>query len=187
MKTTIALLVLAIAAALLPGTSLELQRGGALWRIASCHFTHFTYEQLAWDALAFAALGAACARRNRAAYQATLLASVVLIPIAVLLFAPNVATYRGLSGIDSALFALLAVMSGSWIVIACGAGFIAKIAFELLTGSTLFVPSSAAFAPVPVAHVAGAAIGIVIGLCAQFTQAGWTSTTPHASPERVTT
>ena len=63
---------------LLPGSALELRRGGDMWRIATCHFTHFTYEQLAWDALVFLVLGIACARRNRGAFQATLLASVVV-------------------------------------------------------------------------------------------------------------
>ena len=83
MKTTISLTILTIAAALLPGSSLELQRGGAMWRIVTCHFTHFTYEQFAWDALVFLLLGLACARRDRGAFQATLLASVVIVPIAV--------------------------------------------------------------------------------------------------------
>src|SRR5260370_24599011 len=110
MKTPISLTLLTLAAALIPGSSLELQRGGAVWRIATCHFTHFTYEQLAWDALVFLVLGIACARRNRGAFQATLLASILLVPIAVLAFTPNVTTYPGLSAIDSGLFALLLKM-----------------------------------------------------------------------------
>lgn len=167
MKTTVSLTLLTIAAALLPGSSLELQRGGAVWRIATCHFTHFTYEQLAWDALVFLFLGLSCARRNRGALQATLLASVVIVPIAVLAFAPSVTTYRGLSGIDSALFALLLTMEWrrSWVVALCAAGFAMKVIFEMTTGATMFV-SSGAFVPVPVAHLAGAIVGLVIGAAA---------------------
>jgi len=163
MKTTISLTLLALAAALLPGSSLELQRGGAVWRIVTCHFTHFTYEQLAWDALVFLILGIACARRNRGAYQATLLASVLVVPIAVLMFAPEVTTYRGLSGIDSALFALLLTLESrrSWLVALCAVGFAAKLIFEMKTGSMVFV-SGAAFAPVPVAHLAGAVVGVLM-------------------------
>jgi rhomboid family GlyGly-CTERM serine protease len=164
MKTTISLTLLAVAAALLPGSSLELQRGGPVWRIVTCHFTHFTYEQLAWDALVFLVLGIACARRNRGAFQATLLASILVVPIAVLTFAPEVTTYRGLSGIDSALFALLLTMEWrrSWLVALCAAGFAMKLIFEMTTGATVFV-SGAAFAVVPVAHLAGAVVGLVIG------------------------
>jgi rhomboid family GlyGly-CTERM serine protease len=163
MKTTIALTLLTLAGALIPGSSLELQRGGAAWRMATCHFTHFTYEQLAWDALAFLILGITCARRNRGAFQATLLASIIVVPIAVLAFAPNVTTYRGLSGIDSALFALLLTMESrrSRLVALCAAGFVMKLIFEMTAGATVFVRASD-FAPVPVAHLSGAMVGMVI-------------------------
>jgi rhomboid family GlyGly-CTERM serine protease len=164
MKTTISLTLLAIAAALLPGSWLELQRGGAMWRIATCHFTHFTYEQLAWDALVFLLLGIICARANRGAFRATLLASVVIVPIAVLAFS-DVTTYRGLSGIDSALFGLLLVTESrrSRIVALCGVAFAAKMIFELKTGATLFVHSDA-FTAVPVAHIAGALVGAIVAI-----------------------
>jgi len=168
MKTTISLTLLAVAAALIPGSLLELQRGGAAWRIVTCHFTHFTHEQLAWDALVFLLLGLACARRDRGAFQATLLASIVIVPIAVLAFAPNVTTYRGLSGIDSALFALLLTMEWrrSWIVTLCALGFALKVLFEMKMGTTIFVSSGTAFAPVPVAHLAGAATGWIVAIIA---------------------
>jgi rhomboid family GlyGly-CTERM serine protease len=175
MKTTISLTLLTLAAALIPGSSLELQRGGAVWRIVTCHFTHFTHEQLAWDALVFLILGIACARRNRWAFQATLLASIIIVPIAVLAFAPNVTTYRGLSGIDSALFALLLTMESrrSRLVALCAVGFVMKLLFEMTTGSTVFV-SAADFAPVPIAHLAGAIIGLAIGtLSAHPNIAAW--------------
>ena len=164
MKTTITLTLVTLAAALIPGTSLELQRGGAAWRIATCHFTHFTYEQLAWDALVFLILGIACARRNRGTFQATLLASIILVPIAVRAFAPDVTTYRGLSGIDSALFGLLLTMEWrqSRLVALCAAGFAMKLVFEMTTGATVFV-GAADFVPVPVAHLAGAIVGLAIG------------------------
>jgi rhomboid family GlyGly-CTERM serine protease len=170
MKTTISLTLLTLAAALIPGSSLELQRGGAVWRIVTGHFTHFTYEQLAWDALVFLILGIACARHNRGAFQATLLASIIVVPIAVLAFAPDVTTYRGLSGIDSALFALLLTMESrrSRLVALCAIGFAMKLLFEMTTGATVFV-SAADFAPVPVAHLAGAIVGLVIGIRLRLT------------------
>jgi rhomboid family GlyGly-CTERM serine protease len=162
MKTAISLTLLAIAAALLPGSWLELQRRGAMWRIATCHFTHFTYEQLAWDALVFLFLGILCARENSAAFRATLLASVVVVPISVLALS-DVTTYRGLSGIDSALFGLLLVTESrrSRMVALCGVAFAAKIVFEMRTGATIFVHSDA-FTAVPVAHLAGALVGVIV-------------------------
>jgi membrane associated rhomboid family serine protease len=172
MKTAISLTLLAVAAALLPGSMLELQRGGAAWRIVTCHFTHFTYEQLAWDALVFLSLGIACARRNRIAFRATLLASVLVVPFAVLMFS-NVTTYRGLSGLDSALFALLLMMESrrSWIVALCAIGFAMKLIFEMTTGTTLFVGSDA-FVAVPVAHLAGAVVGVVVSRFLSPVEAG---------------
>ncbi|HEV7427205.1 MAG TPA: rhomboid family intramembrane serine protease [Thermoanaerobaculia bacterium] len=168
MKTAITLTLLAVAAALLPGSWLELQRGGAVWRIATCHFTHFTYEQLVWDALVFLLLGIASARRDYEAFRTTLLASVVIVPLAVLAFS-NVTTYRGLSGIDSALFGLLLATDWrrNWIVALCGVAFAAKMIFELTTGATVFVHSDV-FTVVPVAHIAGALVGVAIGsICGQ--------------------
>jgi membrane associated rhomboid family serine protease len=154
--------------------ALQLVPGGPPWQIFTCHFTHWTYEQLALDAIAFLALGAACARRHRAAFFATLLASAVLVPLAVLAFAPEVIAYRGLSGLDSALFVLLlgtaaakpplskaaATLPRSRRVVAvCGIAFIAKIVFEMQTGATVFAGS---VAPVPVAHIAGAVAALLV-------------------------
>jgi len=154
--------------------ALQLEPDGPLWQLITCHFTHWTYEQLAWDAVAFLALGAACARRHRAAFHATLLASAIVVPLAVLAFAPEVIAYRGLSGLDSALFVLLiwtaaakpplskatALPSQSrWLIVLCGVAFIAKIAFEMNTGATVFAGS---VTPVPVAHIAGAASALLV-------------------------
>lgn len=163
MRLTIALTVVAIAATLLlPGSVLELQRGGEPWRLVTCHFTHWSYEQLVWDALAFAALGGTCSRRNRAAFRTTLLASAIVVPLAVVAFAPEVAAYRGLSGIDSALFALLLTTDRrAW---PFAIAFAAKIGFEAMTGSALFATNmGAGVVAVPVAHFAGAVMGAAIG------------------------
>ncbi len=157
---------MAVGAAFVNGSSLELQRGSfSPIRLLTCHFTHFSYEQLAWDAFAFLLLGIACERRNRAAFHATLLASAIVIPIAVLLFAPNVTAYRGLSGIDSALFALLLTLERrrSRMVMLCAVAFAAKIAFELTTGSAVFVSDMGAdVVSVPIAHLAGALVAVIV-------------------------
>jgi rhomboid family GlyGly-CTERM serine protease len=159
--TTLLLTLATLAAALLDGSLFELQRGGDAWRLVTCHFTHWTYEQLAWDALAFLGLGIACERRSRRAFHATLLASITLVPLAVLAFDPRVDAYRGLSGIDSALFALLIVSTRDRVTALLGVAFAGKIAFEVMSGGAVF--AAGGFEVVPIAHVAGAITGSVIG------------------------
>ncbi|MEA2488731.1 MAG: hypothetical protein QOH21_523, partial [Acidobacteriota bacterium] len=139
MKTTLAIAAAALAAALLPGSWLELTRGGEPWRWLTCHLTHWSHEQLLWDLVAFVALGIACERRHRAAFHATLVASALLIPLAVSLFAPEIGAYRGLSGIDAALFVLLLTRDRSPVTFALGAAFLAKVGFEMVTASAVFV------------------------------------------------
>jgi rhomboid family GlyGly-CTERM serine protease len=191
MKTAGALTALAFACMLFDGSLFEWS-GVALaqaepWRIVTCHFTHWTYEQLAWDALVFAALGIACARRDVRAFHATLLASAALIPFAVSAFAPQVSAYRGLSGIDSALFALLLVqLRRSPLAIVCAIGFIAKITFEASTGGAVFASDMGVdVIAVPVAHVAGALIGLAAGTiaasCASYTEHACASSSPCSS------
>ena len=84
--------------------------------------------------------------------------------------------YRGLSGVDSALLVLLfmelwsdAIRSGQpkqmLFPAACLAAFVFKVAFEVTTGDTIFVKSlGSGMVGVPLAHVAGAAVGFLVGL-----------------------
>jgi hypothetical protein len=104
--------------------------------------------------------------------------SAVLIPLTLWMFATWMTTYRGLSGIDSALFAMLAAVmlreafaERDWsrlgLVATISLGFAAKVGFEIVSGATLFVDSSAAgMTPVPLAHVVGALVGLFCGLSA---------------------
>jgi hypothetical protein len=49
------------------------------------------------------------------------------------------------------------------------AGFAAKVAFEMVTGGTLFVDSTAAgMTPVPLAHIVGGLVGLACGLWPQI-------------------
>jgi rhomboid family GlyGly-CTERM serine protease len=148
---------------------------GQLWRLASCHFAHWNLDHLLWDTVVFAALGFVCERRSRIPFVACMLAAVLLIPLALWLAAPSVVSYRGLSGIDTAMFALLAGSilrekwtEGSWgWFFGCAALFgsmAAKIAFECVSGRALFVDAAAAeFSLVPLSHIGGAAVGAICG------------------------
>jgi hypothetical protein len=169
-KTIVAAAALAVAATFLPSQWLELRPDASALRFLSCHFTHWTFEQLAWDAIAFTALSIACARRNVRTTQATLLASVLLIPVAVLALAPEVGAYRGLSGLASAMFALLLAFERrrlTWPVVTLAVLFAVKLAFEGVTGGTVFANDLGHdVVSVPVAHLAGALVGAIAGFAA---------------------
>lgn len=98
-------------AAVAPAELLQYRRdavlAGELWRVLTCHWVHWSFEHLRWDAVAGAALVLACGADFRRA-GAALLASSVAIPLALVVLQPGLDTYRGLSGLDSALFVVAA-------------------------------------------------------------------------------
>jgi len=177
----VTLILVAVAVVLMPletlSAWLEYDRsavaGGQLWRIVTCQLTHCSWEHLFWDAAALAVIGWVLQRDHRRAMLACVGLATLLIPLVVHFTMPEIATYRGLSGIDSALFVLLAVTllresradgDRVWTA-ACGlllAGFAAKTGFELATGSTLFVNAQqSGMLPVPLVHVVGGLLGVV--------------------------
>lgn len=146
---------------------------GQVWRFFTAHLTHFGDDHLRWDLLAFVALGTMAERISRTAFLATLALSAAVITLGVWLAQPQFATYRGLSGIDSALFGFVVadMLAAGWrarhgFSLAVGgaalAGFAAKCVFELATRTTVFVEPTDAFSPVPLAHLLGMAAGVVI-------------------------
>src|SRR5262249_40581548 len=141
------LVALAVAASLLPGAAAWLQydrvaiSDGELWRVVTGHFVHWSGEHLFWDVLALGVLGWLCEQEAPRRFLACLAVSAVAIP-AILWFAePRMAAYRGLSGLDSALFAMLAgtiitesFVERDWTRLCLAGlvsiGFAAKIGFE---------------------------------------------------------
>ncbi|MDB5290983.1 MAG: rrtA [Phycisphaerales bacterium] len=150
-------------------------RHGQFWRLLTCHFTHWSASHLLWSGLAFLVLGAICELRDRTQFLVCCISSSLLISLSIQWMLPALTTYRGLSGIDSALFTLAAVTISRegiragrrGIVLAVAATLIAfagKIIFELCTDRCVFVnTSTVAFAPVPLAHLIGAVVGLVSG------------------------
>jgi rhomboid family GlyGly-CTERM serine protease len=179
---TLILVAFTIIVSLVPGMASWLQYDrfavahGAVWRVITSHFVHWSNQHLFWDALALGALGWMCEREGVARLLATVAAAALAIPLTLSFAQPQMPTYRGLSGIDSALFALLAAIIARQAIkeqeglrlgmaILISVGFAAKIGFELSTGGTLFVNSAAAgMTPVPLAHVVGGLIGLGVGL-----------------------
>ena len=146
---------------------------GEAWRLVTAHLVHASSSHFAWDLAAFAALGVLCERAGRVRFVTCLCTSALLIPAGLWLWQPSLPSYCGLSGIDSALFALLvadvlrraaAARQRGLIVSASlvAAGFVAKVGYEFTTASTVFV--EAAGVPVPLAHVIGAVVGLACGV-----------------------
>jgi rhomboid family GlyGly-CTERM serine protease len=147
---------------------------GEIWRLTSGHLTHWNAEHVLWDLLMFVVLGAACEIRNqRRMWLCTVSAAACVSTLVFYLF-PGVEAYRGLSGIDTALFTLLAIdlMRDTWrqrrgkLAVAIGGllvGFIAKTAYEAVTGQAFFVDqNSAGFNVLVWDHIAAAVVGAVI-------------------------
>lgn len=179
MPSRIPLLVPALAAAavaihVLPAgvaAALQFDRGAlerdAWWRLVTAHLTHFDGNHLAWDVGVFLALGWTCERAAPRTTARALLAAAVAITLAVWAWQPQFAIYRGLSGLDCTLFALVATglmrqrgASPRLIGLLALLGLGGKCLLELATGATVFARGTG-FDPVPLAHLVGATIGAV--------------------------
>jgi len=148
--------------------------GGQIYRLITGQFAHWNFDHLLWDVVMFAALAAFLERYSRRLLVATIALATLVISAAVWLLTPNVLTYRGLSGLDSALFAAVLVVlladALRWrhkpvavLVGLLAIAFTAKVGYEMTTGLTLFVDSAkAGFTPLPIAHATGAAVGTVV-------------------------
>ena len=130
---------------------------------------------LFWDVMVLVAAGTFCETRWPRRFYLVLATAGLLIPLAVMISAPELLNYRGLSGLESAFFALAA---GSLLIeeiqtgrrpaallldIVVAAQFV-KIGLESTVGNTLFV-QDAPFVPVPLAHLCGATIGSLAAAC----------------------
>lgn len=149
---------------------------GQWWRVFTGHLTHWNLDHLFWDAATFVALAAACIWLRPLTTLTGTLVGCVVISATVFLAHPQLETYRGLSGLDTALFTLLAAIIyqearldgdralgavAKWAV----ASLVAKTGYEVVTGATLFVDSEVAgFMPLASAHAAGAVVGLLAGI-----------------------
>jgi rhomboid family GlyGly-CTERM serine protease len=175
---------LSIAFSFLPSVSEALQfdraalAAGQWWRILTAHMTHWNAEHLVWDAAMFLILGAVLERQNRRQFILGIAAASVAISAAVWFLQPELNTYRGLSGVDTALFVMLSVgllhdaLSGQdrsrWAIavpVLLLVALAGKLVGECVTGEAFFVNAeNAGFVPVPLAHVVGAAVGLAVPL-----------------------
>ena len=159
-----------------------------LLQIFTCHTAHWSFDHLLWDLVMFVTMGVICERRNSTQFAIVLILSAIAIPLFVSSFSLEVSSYRGLSGLDTALFGLAvlylvrsAIQEQNWPGVGMYGflffGMMGKIAYEYFVGGTLFVNSDG-FTAVPLAHLVGAVIGTAMGLfdisrMPKFSLAGW--------------
>jgi rhomboid family GlyGly-CTERM serine protease len=149
---------------------------GEVWRLLTGHFVHWSWEHLFWDALVFLGVGFFIARESISRFVFVTITSSLLISGAVWFFLPEMQLYRGLSGIDSALFTCFMTMlwqrarcdgdtTMAWLSIAGIVLFLLKSSvYELATGQTIFVSFEENIVSVPLAHLIGGAWGVALVL-----------------------
>jgi rhomboid family GlyGly-CTERM serine protease len=172
---TVCALALVVAAVPGLGTSLALElaplASGEVWRLWTGHLAHWSGSHLAWD-LAVFVVGAAWLERTAGARRLARLLFVggAVVSAAVLFLRPDLASYRGLSGIDCALVAGVAAHLARVRprpVLLVAAGLCAKVVYETVTGAGAFAGSlGPGVVVVPEAHVVGALVGALLEFCA---------------------
>jgi len=144
---------------------------GQWWRLLTGHLTHWNFDHLFWDLATCLGLATVCLKRSIRNTLYCLLGSALAISLSIWFWQPEIILYRGLSGIDSALFTLLSIgllkdayRQRDWLFFYAAllglVGFFVKTGYEIGTGQTLFVDSTAAsFVPLASAHAVGGLMG----------------------------
>jgi len=150
---------------------------GQIWRLLTCHLAHWSASHEIWSVGAFAVQGLLGEIRDRRAIAMCCIAAALACSLALLLFWPDVQIYRGMSGVDSALFTWLVVFNlrpssdhrysaaHKIALVLLLIAFIAKVAWEGQTHHSLFVVSDqSSFVSLPGVHAVGGAVGICVGM-----------------------
>lgn len=146
---------------------------GEFWRIFTSHWTHWSFDHFLWCTITFVALGCICEGLSPKGYIMTLVISSAAIPVVLWMSGAGIEIYRGLSGLASAIFVFgaLTMMFKAFKVkdwchfflsATAGMGYLAKILYEFVSGSTLFVNTHDLFSPVPIAHLTGGIVGLMV-------------------------
>lgn len=175
------LAALAVAIAAVPGAGAALQfEPGRMLTALTGHLTHWNHSHLLWDTLALGALGILCCYFSPSRFWIAVVTSAIAIPIAIVICQPELSSYRGLSGIDSALLGLALVEFARHarrrrkpilllVTYTTGICFGLKLLFEYLSGNALFVSAGEAdFVNVPLAHLIGFGCGAVAAFAPQW-------------------
>jgi rhomboid family GlyGly-CTERM serine protease len=150
---------------------------GEYWRLFTGHLVHWSFNHLFWDLLAGLLAVLFLLTHHPRTLIPLSLWSMVLVASFILLVNPEIAVYRGLSGLDTALFAYVGTSMAlsaahrrqGWILALAGMllGLMTgKILYEINSGACLFVDSQD-FIPLYTAHLGGLLAGssYALGAC----------------------
>ena len=140
---------------------------GQLWRLVTGNLVHWSAEHFLLDVAVFLFIGCLYERSLGNSYPWILFLTGMAVGASALIFLPQMALYRGLSGVDSGLFAaVLCLECGqaqrdrrNWLFLLPAVGiFVLKLGYESATGRMFFGTESLGDLgqPVPLAHAAGA-------------------------------
>lgn len=157
----------------------KLIASGQLWRCITGHWTHWSFDHFLWCAMSFIVLGSICERLNRRGFIISCSASALIIPAVNWFYDHDMLYYRGLSGVCSSVFVVGALLMArkafddkdltqAILPMVGGTLFFIKILYEFLYGHPVFVQDNNMFSPVPTAHLAGAIVGLITGVCIPF-------------------
>jgi rhomboid family GlyGly-CTERM serine protease len=156
---------------------------GQWWRILTGHWAHWNTSHLVWDAAAFAVLGLVCRPFGKVGWWACVGGAALVIGATVYFAMPGMLSYRGLSGIDSALFGYAAIClliehassrPWRWAISLVLASFGLKVLLETLLGKALFAGDlGAGIAALPAVHVIGLLWGMGVASCRRVPSELW--------------
>jgi rhomboid family GlyGly-CTERM serine protease len=147
-----------------------------IWRLITGNLVHWSLEHFWLDVGAFLLLGILYEppfKHLCGSFVAFVLAVAFAIGAAMLVLLPELQIYRGLSGVDSGIFAAALVLEAAharhdrrrWFFLGPAALiFTAKLLFECMTGELFFGTSSLGDLgqPVPLAHAVGALAAVAV-------------------------
>lgn len=157
--------VLIVVANLLPGEAVEWRRDaighGELWRLWTGQFCHWSLTHLAGNLAAVVAIGV-IAGRPICRWLAALPLAAPLLSLFLLVGAPGLESYRGLSGLVGVLVAA-AVVEGGMPGRLLGVAYFGKLVFDATTGSgSALLP--AGIEVTWAAHLGGVLVGAALAL-----------------------
>ncbi len=180
---TVAVVALALALHASPPAAalLVYERGavaaGEAWRLLGAHWVHFSTSHLLASAGALGLLGVAVERRG-GSLPALTVGAALAVGLAVHLLATQARVYAGLSGVACAAAGWLVVdlarggPGERTVAVLVALGLALKLGAEATTGASALAVSPAGIAPLPLAHAAGAAWGVALGLERSFAAKG---------------
>ncbi len=144
--------------------------GGEWWRLLTSHWVHFSASHLIWNLAVLVPIGGWCESLEPKRTRWLYLIAPALIGLTLLAGDVRLARYAGLSGIATAAVVLLALTQARrgpdrWVWMVVLGLVAAKIMVESIHAGPLFANfGDPAIRPLPLAHVAGAAVaGLVHG------------------------